>query len=204
VAAGTAVLRFGGRSLCREAALRAATGAMAESIYLEANPNDNTLLRYRYNREFKADRGRHGEGSNCTGHSGGHDLAGNRSARWHSMSNRRDYRGFGDARPARIDRAWRTRRGAAISILQSRGTRRRESMRRSRGGGTPLAAGAEVARRCGTGGIPECGQVDADLRNFGGAPKIANYPFTTLEQPWRRHADGGTGKEGREWGGRLS
>ncbi len=42
-------------------------GGHGGSVYLEANPNDNTLLRYRYNREFKADRGRHGEGSNCTG-----------------------------------------------------------------------------------------------------------------------------------------
>jgi GTP-binding protein len=45
-------------------------GGNGGSIYLVANPNDNTLLRYRYNREFRADRGRHGEGSNCTGHSG--------------------------------------------------------------------------------------------------------------------------------------
>ena len=45
-------------------------GGHGGSIYVEANANDNTLLRYRYNREFKADRGRHGEGSNCTGHSG--------------------------------------------------------------------------------------------------------------------------------------
>jgi GTPase len=45
-------------------------GGDGGSIYVEANPNDNTLLRYRYNREFKAERGRHGEGSNCTGHSG--------------------------------------------------------------------------------------------------------------------------------------
>src|SRR3974390_1870734 len=45
-------------------------GGNGGSVYLEANPNDNTLLRYRYNREFKADRGRHGEGSNCSGHSG--------------------------------------------------------------------------------------------------------------------------------------
>jgi GTPase len=45
-------------------------GGRGGSIYLEANPNDNTLLRYRYNREFKADRGRHGEGSNCTGQTG--------------------------------------------------------------------------------------------------------------------------------------
>jgi len=45
-------------------------GGNGGSIYVQANPNDNTLLRYRFNREFKADRGRHGEGSNCTGHSG--------------------------------------------------------------------------------------------------------------------------------------
>jgi GTPase len=45
-------------------------GGHGGSIFLEANPNDNTLLRYRYNREFKADRGRHGEGSNRTGFSG--------------------------------------------------------------------------------------------------------------------------------------
>src|SRR5215470_6926840 len=32
-------------------------GGKGGSVYLEANPNDNTLLRYRYNREFKADRG---------------------------------------------------------------------------------------------------------------------------------------------------
>jgi GTPase len=45
-------------------------GGTGGDIYLEANPHDNTLLRYRYNREFKADRGRHGEGSNCHGKSG--------------------------------------------------------------------------------------------------------------------------------------
>src|SRR6201987_3362931 len=45
-------------------------GGRGGRIYLEANPNDPPLLRYRYNREFKADRGRHGEGSNCTGQAG--------------------------------------------------------------------------------------------------------------------------------------
>ena len=45
-------------------------GGHGGDIYLEANPNDNTLLRYRYNREFRAERGRHGEGSDCHGRSG--------------------------------------------------------------------------------------------------------------------------------------
>src|SRR5947209_6261191 len=45
-------------------------GGAGGTITLEANSHDNTLLRYRFNREFRAERGRHGEGSNCTGHSG--------------------------------------------------------------------------------------------------------------------------------------
>ncbi len=45
-------------------------GGDGADIILEANPHDNTLLRYRYNREFRADRGRHGEGSKCHGRSG--------------------------------------------------------------------------------------------------------------------------------------
>jgi GTP-binding protein len=45
-------------------------GGHGGDIYLEANPNNNTLLRYRYNREFRAERGRHGEGSKCHGRAG--------------------------------------------------------------------------------------------------------------------------------------
>ncbi len=45
-------------------------GGAGGSVILEATLHDNTLLRYRYNREFRAERGRHGEGSNRTGHSG--------------------------------------------------------------------------------------------------------------------------------------
>jgi GTP-binding protein len=45
-------------------------GGHGGAIYLESNPNDNTLLRYRYNREFRAERGRHGEGSKCHGRMG--------------------------------------------------------------------------------------------------------------------------------------
>src|SRR5690348_9199144 len=42
-------------------------GGSGGSVILEATQHDNTLLRYRFNREFRADRGRHGEGSNRTG-----------------------------------------------------------------------------------------------------------------------------------------
>src|SRR5277367_6753063 len=49
-------------------------GGHGGDIYIEANPHDNTLLRYRYNREFQAKRGGHGEGSNCHGASGEHTV----------------------------------------------------------------------------------------------------------------------------------
>ena len=39
----------------------AETAATGGGVIVEANPHDNTLLRYRFNREFRADRGRHGE-----------------------------------------------------------------------------------------------------------------------------------------------
>ncbi|MGH9789323.1 MAG: GTPase ObgE [Candidatus Acidiferrales bacterium] len=45
-------------------------GGGGGSVILESSGHVNTLLAFRYNREFRADRGRHGEGSNCHGASG--------------------------------------------------------------------------------------------------------------------------------------
>lgn len=45
-------------------------GGNGGDVYLESTESDNTLLRYRYNREFRGERGRHGEGSGCHGKSG--------------------------------------------------------------------------------------------------------------------------------------
>jgi GTP-binding protein len=45
-------------------------GGDGGSVMLESSSHVNTLLAFRYNREFRAQRGRHGEGSNCHGASG--------------------------------------------------------------------------------------------------------------------------------------
>jgi GTP-binding protein len=45
-------------------------GGNGGDIYLVANSQENTLLKFRYNHTFKADRGRHGLGSNKHGKSG--------------------------------------------------------------------------------------------------------------------------------------
>lgn len=48
-------------------------GGRGGDIILEASQRHNTLVHFRYNPEHKAERGRHGEGSNCTGREG-HDV----------------------------------------------------------------------------------------------------------------------------------
>ena len=37
---------------------------------MESSERHNTLVHFRFNPEYKAERGRHGEGSNCTGREG--------------------------------------------------------------------------------------------------------------------------------------
>src|SRR3954462_9926253 len=44
-------------------------GGRGGSIYVRADPHLSTLLDYQYRTHFKAERGRHGEGSNRTGRS---------------------------------------------------------------------------------------------------------------------------------------
>src|SRR5215213_6347021 len=46
-------------------------GGVGGSVYLESDEGLNTLLHLRYNPEHKAERGRHGEGSNRSGKDGG-------------------------------------------------------------------------------------------------------------------------------------
>jgi GTP-binding protein len=45
-------------------------GGHGGSIYIVASPHTNTLINYRFHPEFDAERGRHGMGSNRTGHDG--------------------------------------------------------------------------------------------------------------------------------------
>jgi GTP-binding protein len=45
-------------------------GGPGGNIYIVANPNLNTLLNYRFQKDFEAGRGQHGEGSNRTGRAG--------------------------------------------------------------------------------------------------------------------------------------
>ena len=45
-------------------------GGRGGDVIMEASERHNTLVHFRFNPEYKAQRGRHGEGSNCSGKEG--------------------------------------------------------------------------------------------------------------------------------------